>query len=190
MEAIKIKDKTIQYKKVYRRIRYPRLEFKTGCLVVILPENYCGEEKLLLKHKEWILKKVHFIEDALKEVKGLELNSNIDKATFTKKVEKIVKEFEKELDVKVNKIFFRKMKTKWGSCSSDGNITINKLLMFLPVRFIRYIVFHEILHTIHRKHNTEFYNVIKKKFKNSEKIEKELFSYWFLLVEREGYGMI
>ena len=185
MGTIKIKNKTIPYKKVYRKVKYPRLEFKTGNLSVILPENYYGEEKLLEKHKEWVFKKFCFIEETLKEAKKLELKSKVDKKIFTKKVEKIAKEYSSDLNVRVNKILFRKMKTKWGSCSSDGNLTINKLLMFLPTRFVRYIVFHEVLHRTYRKHNKEFYNIIKKKFKNSDKIEKELFSYWFLLTEKK-----
>lgn len=73
------------------------------------------------------------------------------------------------------------MKTKWGSYSKKGNLTINTLLKYLPDKLIEYIIFHEMAHSIERKHNERFWNIINKKFKDYETKEKNLLVYWFLV---------
>jgi len=42
------------------------------------------------------------------------------------------------------------MKTKWASYSQKGNLTINALLKYLPERLVRYVVFHEMIHSIEK----------------------------------------
>ncbi|RKY83793.1 hypothetical protein DRQ09_09515, partial [candidate division KSB1 bacterium] len=93
----------------------------------------------------------------------------------------IVKEISKELGVKHNRIYFRKMKTKWASLSYTKNITINRLIKYLPENLIKYIVFHELTHIIEKKHNKKFWQIISLKFKNYQELEKEMFTYWFLI---------
>jgi len=50
----------------------------------------------------------------------------------------------KKLEVKPNKIRIRKMKSKWASCSSKGNITFNSLLLHMPRDFAEYVSCSEI----------------------------------------------
>jgi len=51
----------------------------------------------------------------------------------------------------------------------------------LPVKLIEYVIFHEIAHLIVKKHNEVFWRIVSQRFKNYKKIEKELFSFWFLI---------
>ncbi|MEM2619277.1 MAG: SprT family zinc-dependent metalloprotease [Candidatus Hadarchaeales archaeon] len=51
----------------WRRVRYPRLEFKTGSLLVILPPRLRSETPLLEKKKAWIMEKYETIKEALEE---------------------------------------------------------------------------------------------------------------------------
>ncbi|MBU4373581.1 MAG: DUF45 domain-containing protein, partial [Euryarchaeota archaeon] len=44
-----------------------------------------------------------------------------------------------------------------------------------------YVIFHEMVHLIERKHNEHFWNIISNKFENYSEKEKELFEYWFLI---------
>ncbi|VVB90928.1 Uncharacterised protein [uncultured archaeon] len=89
-----------------------------------------------------------------------------------------------DLKININNLYFRRMKSKWGSCSPNKNLTINKLLKYLPDNLIEYVIFHEMSHVIERKHNEHFWRVISTKFDNYEEIEKELFEYWFLIQKK------
>ena len=78
-------------------------------------------------------------------------------------------------------IFFRKMRTKWGSYSSRGNITLNTLLKYLPSKLIAYVVFHEMVHHLGKRHNDNFWRTISREFDNWEVLEKDLLVYWFII---------
>jgi len=169
---------------IRRDIKHPRIEFRTGNLILILPKNYKNKEKLLQRHKKWIQQKKSSITLTKKIVKGKKLPQPINKKEFEIFVQEKTKEFCKKLDTRIEKIFIRKMCTKWGSCSQNRNLTINSLLAYLPKQIIEYVVFHEIVHTKERKHNETFWNIVEQKYPNHQKIENELFGYWFLLQKK------
>jgi predicted metal-dependent hydrolase len=52
------------------------------------------------------------------------------------------------------------MKTRWGSCSSKNNISLNSSLVFLPEALIRYVCLHELVHTIHKNHGRVFWEAL------------------------------
>jgi hypothetical protein len=88
---------------------------------------------------------------------------------------------QKELNTKINKIYFRKMTTKWASHSQNNNLTVNTLLKFLPEDLISYIIYHETAHNIERKHNENFWALVSRKHSDYEVKEKNLLTYWFLI---------
>jgi len=59
----------IEHEAVERHVKYPRLEFKTGRLMLIVPKDFQEEDKLLEKKKDWILKKALEIESVKKGAK-------------------------------------------------------------------------------------------------------------------------
>jgi predicted metal-dependent hydrolase len=172
---------TLNYKTDYRNIKYPRLEFKTGTLLLVLPKNYENEKDILTKHKTWINKKQQIIQNALKKSKTKNLNLTRTNQQLKHLVHTIIEKNQKQLHIKINKIYFRKMKTKWGSYSTKGNLTINTLLKHLPNKLIEYVILHEMTHSQERKHNKRFWKIISKKIKEHQKREKDLLVYWFLV---------
>ena len=140
----------IKYQVDYRNVKYPRLEFKTGNLLLILPKDYKDETRILEKHKEWIHKKEQTIKKALEEAKERSLNLTRTDKELKTMTHSIIKRYQEEYNFKINKIFFRRMKTKWASLSSKGNLTINTLLKYLPQKLIQYIIFHELSIRNHR----------------------------------------
>lgn len=182
-KEVKIFNSRIAYTTDYRNVKYPRLEFKTGILNLILPKDYPHEDKLLHKHKNWIMKKQKSINLALAKSKNIRLeNRDLDDL---KKI--ILNFYSKNSDkYKAKKLQFRLMKSKWASCSSDKTLTLNTLLKFLPKRLIEYVVFHEMVHLKERKHSQGFWSIVSKKFKNYQDKEKELFVFWFLIQDKLG----
>jgi len=117
-----------------------------------VPSSFDDPSKLLEKNMEWILKRNKIISHHLDKSRRKKI-----KAMNTDKVKHLVideaNKISKELGVFPNEIYFRKMKTKWASCSKQGNITINSLVKYLPNRLIKYIIFHEMVHLKIKRHN-------------------------------------
>src|SRR4030067_2940603 len=154
----------IPYKVSHRDVKYPRLEFKTGQLLIILPFGP-KPDRLLEKHRSWILKKSKFIEDCLRDNSNKKTVERTEEE-FKSLISLLAKKASKGLGERLNKIYFRTMRTKWASCSSKKNLTINKLMKYLPESILKYVVFHEILHLAEKRHNDKFWKRISKKFNN------------------------
>jgi len=174
----------------YRDIKYPRLEFRTGSLLLVLPHNYSDVKNLVEKHKNWISKKEAFIKKALKDSKKIKFVEKRTDEQFKQYVKRLAKWNAKKLSVSVNKLSFKKMKSKWGSLSSTKCLTINTLMKYLPQSLIKYVVFHEMAHLIERKHNENFWRIIRKRYKNCEKYENLLFQYWFSISRKTAGNVV
>ncbi|HRR34695.1 MAG TPA: M48 family metallopeptidase [Kiritimatiellia bacterium] len=55
------------------------------------------------------------------------------------------------------KLTLRKMRSRWGSCSVDGRVTLNTELARLPYRLVEYVAVHELCHLVHHNHSPAFY---------------------------------
>jgi predicted metal-dependent hydrolase len=95
------------------------------------------------------------------------------------KAKLILKEYAAKLGFKANKILIRRLETKWGSCSTEGNITLNLKLVCLPEQIIRYVIFHEVTHLKQKRHNQLFWQMIRKEYPDYKEYEKKLLEYWF-----------
>ncbi|MDI6890376.1 MAG: M48 family metallopeptidase [Thermodesulfovibrionales bacterium] len=172
----------ILYSVSYRNIKYPRLEFKTGKLLFILPHGY-KPDYLLDKHKKWIAQKSEFIKRCLKASSGKKLVKRTDKQ-FKKLVYSFIDRASREMGVELHNVLYKKMKTKWASCSPKRNLTMNMLMKHLPDKLIEYVIFHEMVHMLEKRHNDNFWKIITRKFKNYQKLEKDLFIYWFQVAKK------
>ncbi|NMA67851.1 MAG: M48 family metallopeptidase [Desulfitobacterium sp.] len=63
----------------------------------------------------------------------------------------------REMGVSYNKFRLKGQKTRWGSCSTLGNINLNWRLIMAPEPVIDYIVIHELSHLIYMDHSKEFW---------------------------------
>lgn len=166
-----------RYEVVYRKIRYPRLEFKTGTLLLVLPEG-ASEEDLLTKYASWIEEKSAIIEEALQKSQDKELCNRSD-VEFKSLIYSLINDYSEGLGRRPSHVFFRRMNSKWASCSKSGNITVNLLLKYLPDRAVAYVIYHEMLHLFEKRHNATFWRKITRKYPDWEDLEKDLFIYWF-----------
>jgi predicted metal-dependent hydrolase len=152
-----------EYTVEYRNVKHPRMEFKTGTLLIILPKIGWTPEQVLEKYGGWIKRKQTTINTAIHQATQETINRTRTQKELKNLVMQLAFTGQKELNTRINRIYFRKMKTKWASHSKNNNLTINTLLKFLPEDLISYIIYHEIAHNIERKHNETFWNLINRK---------------------------
>lgn len=75
----------------------------------------------------------------------------------------LIDKWQKKIGVKANYWGIRKMKTRWGTCDEKTNrLWFNLELVKKPVSCIQYVVVHELIHLIERKHNDKFIGLIDK----------------------------
>jgi predicted metal-dependent hydrolase len=151
-----------------------------------LPKGYDNHQQLLKKHESWIYKKVSHIRNSQKQAKNRKLDMKRSDEELKDLILSYVKSISQELDVKINKVRFRRMKSRWGSCSSNGNLNFNRYLKYLPIQLIEYIVFHEVAHLLEMGHNKKFWNIISLKFPDYKKMEDELLIYWLSVKDLVG----
>lgn len=85
------------------------------------------------------------------------------------------------LNLPFNKIVIKEQKSRWGSCSSAGNININWLLIFAPKEVFEYVVLHEVCHLQHMNHSPAFWSLVESQMPDYKKHEAWLKHYGYTL---------
>lgn len=65
-----------------------------------------------------------------------------------------------ELNLPFKRLTIRSQKTRWGSCSSQKAINLNFKLIFFSPEIVRYIMIHELCHTVHMNHSRKFWQLV------------------------------
>lgn len=76
--------------------------------------------------------------------------------------------------IKPNKYRIKRLKTAWGTCTQNKNITINSELMKYDRQVIQYVVLHEICHLKYMNHSKEFWNMVEKYMKDYKEVRSRL----------------
>lgn len=87
----------------------------------------------------------------------------------------IIKKWEKIMKLSLNECAIKKMRTKWGTCNSKAKrIWLNLELIKKPIDCIEYIIVHEMIHLIERKHNERFIILMDKYLPEWKQLRMEL----------------
>jgi len=85
--------------------------------------------------------------------------------------------FNKHYRFTYRKVFIKNQKTRWGSCSRQGNVNFNYKIIFLPEELQNYLVVHELCHRKEMNHGSGFWNLVGETIPNYKILRKRLRSY-------------
>jgi predicted metal-dependent hydrolase len=73
----------------------------------------------------------------------------------------LLEQVSRRISLDFNRVSIRSQKTRWGSCSNRGNISLNDQLLFLPAATVEYLMIHELCHTRHLNHSRDFWALVQ-----------------------------
>jgi len=80
----------------------------------------------------------------------------------------------REENLPYGRLLVRNQKTRWGSCSCRGTISLNQKLLFLPPDLVRYVLLHELCHTVHLDHSQRFWALLRSREPSTGRLDAEL----------------
>jgi predicted metal-dependent hydrolase len=146
---------------------------------VAVPKRASLESALEFVHKKkpWIKKHLAKIKVYEKQKKAFnDIFLSIDKIEAKRKIITRFNQLAQQYGFTFNNVSLRNQRTRWGSCSAKGNISLNIKLVALPPELFDYIILHELVHTHIHNHSKKFWKELDKyvgngKFKAARLIE-------------------
>jgi predicted metal-dependent hydrolase len=83
-----------------------------------------------------------------------------------------------ELNFSISRVAIRRQRTRWGSCSTRGTLSLNCSLVFLRSDVVRYLFIHELAHTKHMNHSASFWRLVASLEPNYRRLDRELLAGW------------
>lgn len=123
--------------------------------------------------EEFLFQKEHWLRSHLESLKCKAKEEQPHKEIETERLKQLyetakeqiperVAYYAKRIGVDYGRITIRKQKTRWGSCSSRGNLNFNCLLMQAPVGILDYVIVHELCHRLEMNHSPKFWALVEK----------------------------
>jgi predicted metal-dependent hydrolase len=156
------------------------IQLKNGEIIASAPLRMKDKEiyKFIDSKKLWIEKNLAKIEEREKAVGDTEPFTTEEIKALAEKAKSIISErlqyYAPEIGVTYNRVTIRCQRTRWGSCSSKGNLNFNCLLALFPLEIIDSVVVHELCHRKHMNHSPQFYAEIEKVFPEYKRCNKWL----------------
>jgi len=122
---------------------------------------------------EFLRKKLHRLKDSNSE-KIMKCYDDFYKEQAKEYLTQRAKYFASIMQLSYKELKFRKMRSRWGSCSSLGVITFNSELMKLEKMLIDYVVVHELAHLTHMNHSKKFHALVDEYIEDSRNVRKRL----------------
>ncbi len=102
---------------------------------------------------------------AITESKSIEIRIDAIKRALIRlassKLKPEVQTLALQVHVSVIRIYLRNQKTRWGSSSVKGNLSLNWRLVMAPPAVKRYLIYHELAHQLHMNHSPAFWAVLE-----------------------------
>jgi predicted metal-dependent hydrolase len=83
-----------------------------------------------------------------------------------------------ETGLAVGRVQVRRQRTRWGSCSPSGTISLNCCLLFQSAAVVRYLLLHELCHTRHMNHSRRFWRLVARHEPDYRALDRALARGW------------
>lgn len=155
-------DQKIELMRAHSKVR-PPLTFEIGSTLPIWYEDYtitfsdCASSYLDQTRKCIMINSIvgHESEAVKKEI--IKLLRVVIKNYLNVRV----KEWSDKMNLQPNEIRVKLMKSRWGSCSSKGNLNFSLNLVLLPKEVVDYIIVHELAHLKELNHSNQFWEIVE-----------------------------
>lgn len=145
-------------------------------------------DRFVETHRNWIEERLERAQEVKREIDSAppltyaEIEKLADKALEI--IPPRVEHYAELLGVKYGNITVRNQRTRWGSCSSKGNLSFNCLLMLAPIEVLDSVIVHELCHLKEMNHSKRFYSEVLRVFPDYYKHHEWLKQNGELLVGR------
>lgn len=156
------------------------IQLKSGELVARAPLRMKEKDiyEFIESKRAWIEKHLSSMEERQRALEGIHPFTEEEIKSLAEKAKAIIPErvkyYAPKIGVTYGRITIRSQRTRWGSCSSKGNLNFNCLLVLFPPEIIDSIVVHELCHRKHMNHSPQFYQEIDKFFPDYKRCHKWL----------------
>lgn len=114
-----------------------------------------------------------------KKEKGNSKSFYID--VFKSILKPIVFDLSTKLKMKINNIQYTNSKRIWGSLDSKNNMKLNLILIMIPFDLVKYVIIHELCHSIEFNHSKHFWTLVGEYLPNYKELRKKIKEYDILL---------
>jgi predicted metal-dependent hydrolase len=165
---------------VFSKRRSIVLQVKNGVVFLKAPLRTPAKflQDLVIKKQQWIKDKIALsqkIHQAKQSKKSLsQETAELYKKEFGLYLTEKVTTYAEQIGVSFNKITIRKTVSRWGSCSSKGNLSFSIFLWDTPNHVIDYVIVHELCHRRHMNHSKDFWSLVSQHFPEYKLSEKWL----------------
>jgi len=118
-------------------------------------------EEFVCTQTGWIQRQLRRLREYQEQVGSASVASDgIDGAEARRKLKRRLEHLAARHGFTYGRLFIRNQKTRWGSCSSKNNISLNMKLSLLPEELMDYVILHELAHTRIKDHGGAFWKLM------------------------------